>query len=198
MPAPVSALASARAGARSLLKIVGARGPVADPDGLGRGVLGEEALDGGQRPDAIGEMRLGTHRPQGLDRRSRRQQARLGQGLGGGHEGDGAPIAGGGLRLLEGERAPVAPVVGGREAVVEDEEERRPPVRLELGRRIPDRARGGEDQEGRQEQPDREQPPGRPGRRLALGQEVREDLERRELDAPGGGRGHPQEEPDRG
>ena len=114
--------------------------------------------------------------------------------IGGGQDRDDAALAAGRFGALEGDRRALAPVMRGRKAVVDDEKERRPAAAAR--HRVPDRAGGRQDQKRRERQPQQQQPPRRAGRRLPLRQQVHEDAQRREGDAPRLRRRHPQEQPD--
>ena len=173
---------------------VNAGDAVIDPDhGCGRH-RGEETLDCGQMRAAIGEMRLRLHGPQPLERRGGVQRLQLDRLVGGGDDRDDAALAPGGLDPLDRKRQALAPVMRGREVVVDDEEQRRAPV-LPL-HRVPHRTRRREDQQRRDREAQRQQPPRRARRRLAFRQEVEQDLQRREVDPPRPRRRHPEDQPD--
>ena len=96
-------------------------------------------------------------------------------------------------QILGGAHAGV-PGAGGREAVVDQQRERR------LGgrgrdRRIPQRAGGRDDDQRGERQPQQRQPPRRALRRLLLGRDVEQEPRRREVDAPRLRRDEPQQPP---
>ncbi len=173
------------------------RHAVVDPhDGAARRLV-EEGGECGEMRGAVGEVRQRLDRPQTLQSRAgaggfeaRRRRSR-------GQERHRPPGAGRRLDLGGGDADAVAPVLGGGKSVVEDENEGRTPVARGLRGRVPDRARHRQDQAGGGEQPERQQPGRGTGRRLALGQQVGEDAQRREVDPPRPRRRHPQQVPER-
>jgi hypothetical protein len=130
---------------------VNAAHPVADPHDLGIRRRLEEAADAVEMGAPVRQVRL---RPEGahpLQHRGRVGGPHVGGPVREADHRERAPLAARRLDPLDREVEALAPVVGGREAVV-DEEEEGPPARIRGGR-VPHRPRGGQDQEGREHEP---------------------------------------------
>ena len=89
---------------------------------------------------------------------------------------------------------PRVPACGSAEAVVDQQRDRRRSGRGR-DRRIPQRTRGGEDDERREREPQQCQPPRRAGRRVFLRLDVEQQPRRRKLDPPRPRRNEPQDPP---
>ena len=173
---------------------VNARDAIIDPYDFGVRRRAEEALERAQMRAAIGKMRLRPHGAQAFERGGRVERLQLGRLVGGRDDRDDPAFAPRRLDALDREAKALAPVVRGRKAVVEDEQHGRAAVAA--AGRIEHRPGRGDDEERRDQEPEREQPPRRARRRLLLRQEIGEDAQRREVDAPRPRRRDAQDEPD--
>ena len=156
-------------------------GAVGEPDHLHVGAGGEQARNGRQRVGALDRVR---HRLELLEadaRGGRRLQRDIAAGFAERDDGDAAIVGLGARDDVVGGAKPRVPACRRAKAVVDQERDRRRSGRGR-DRRIPQRTRGGEDDERREREPQQCQPPRRARRRVFLRLDVEQQPRRRKLD----------------
>ena len=154
----------------------------------------QEALERGQRFDALDRIGFWRQLAQRDPRRAARHQRDVARRLGQRHQRDAAAVVVGVRDQFIRGLDPDVPARGRTPAVVEQDHQRRVAA-AGGGLRIPDRACGGEDHQRRGGQAQQGQPPRRPRRGLFLGLDIEQQPRRRKFDPPRPRRHHAQQPP---